>query len=184
MNFQRYPFDKQKCPLEFSSSAHSNEQVILAWADHEKQDVHNSFHMTEFELNKFEYKDNQAIDFKNEIFSKISIEFHLERRWGLYLLDTYFPSALFVCISWLSFWVQISIAPARITLGVTTMLTLVTGSRIQKENLPKISYINNMDIWIVACVCKYKIPFQIQIQFQNSKTKFFFIFSLHFSFSS
>ena len=162
MNFQRYPFDKQNCSLAFSSSDHSNEQLILAWANHKMQ-IYDSFHMTKFNLNEWEYKDNQTINFEDEIFSKISVEFYLERRWGLYLLDTYFPSALFVCISWLSFWVQINAAPARITLGVTTMLTLVTGSRIQKENLPEIPYINKMDIWIVTCVCKYQISFQIQI---------------------
>lgn len=37
--------------------------------------------------------------------------------------------------------------------GMTTMLTLVTSSRATRDKLPRISYIQALDIWIAFCTC-------------------------------
>jgi hypothetical protein len=43
-----------------------------------------------------------------------------------HILVTYFPSALFVSVSWGSFLVSPEVVPGRMVLLVTTLLTLVT----------------------------------------------------------
>ena len=50
--------------------------------------------------------------------------FHLRRRLGYHLFHTYIPSALIVVMSWISFWIKPEAIPARVTLGVTSLLTL------------------------------------------------------------
>jgi anionic glutamate receptor len=56
--------------------------------------------------------------------SRIKVLLHFQRDWYHHLLDMYLPSALFVMISWLSFWLEISAAPARVTLGESTQQNL------------------------------------------------------------
>lgn len=84
-------------------------------------------------------------------FSRITVKFEIEREFGHFLLDIYVPSILFVVTSWLSFWVEIPAAPARVTLSMTTMLTLVTSEKAIREKLPKVSYVHALDIWNVVC---------------------------------
>ena len=84
-------------------------------------------------------------------FSRITLRFEIEREFGHFLLDIYVPSILFVVTSWLSFWVEIPAAPARVTLSMTTMLTLVTSEKAIREKLPKVSYVHALDIWNVVC---------------------------------
>ena len=88
-------------------------------------------------------------------FSKLIASFTLKREFGHFIIDVYIPSILFVISSWTSFWVEIPAAPARVTLGITTMLTLVTSARTAREKLPRVSYIHALDIWIIMCTCNH-----------------------------
>lgn len=85
-------------------------------------------------------------------FSKISANLYLQRKFGQFFLDVYVPITLFVVVSWGSFWIEITAAPARVTLGVTVMLTTVTTARSAREKLPQVSYMHALDIWIVVAV--------------------------------
>ena len=42
------------------------------------------------------------------------------------IIQVYVPSSLIVVMSWVSFYLDRSSAPARVGLGVTTVLTMVT----------------------------------------------------------
>lgn len=57
-------------------------------------------------------------------FTCLAIVFNLRRRLGYHLFHTYIPSALIVVMSWISFWIKPEAIPARVTLGVTSLLTL------------------------------------------------------------
>ena len=48
------------------------------------------------------------------------------RSMGYYLIQIYIPSSLIVVISWVSFWLNRGATPARVGLGVTTVLTMTT----------------------------------------------------------
>ncbi|KAG0437889.1 hypothetical protein HPB47_017242 [Ixodes persulcatus] len=67
------------------------------------------------------------------------------------MVQSYLPTVLIVVISWVSFWLDVESIPARTTLGVTTLLTISSkGSGIQ-SNLPPVSYIKAIDVWMGAC---------------------------------
>ena len=63
----------------------------------------------------------------------LHMQFHLERQYGFFMLQTYVPTILIVILSWISFWINMDAIPARISLGVTTVLTMATqmsGSKV------------------------------------------------------
>ena len=69
-----------------------------------------------------------------------------------YIIQVYVPSVLIVTLSWVSFWLDLEAIPARVSLGVLTVLTLNThGSNVQ-SSLPKVSYIKAIDVWTVTCL--------------------------------
>ena len=65
--------------------------------------------------------------------------------------QVYIPSSLIVVMSWVSFWLNRGAAPARVGLGVTTVLTMTTLINSVNAALPKISYMKSMDIYLFVC---------------------------------
>lgn len=57
---------------------------------------------------------------------------------GYYLIQMYIPSLLIVILSWVSFWINMDAAPARVGLGITTVLTMTTQSSGSRASLPKV----------------------------------------------
>lgn len=57
---------------------------------------------------------------------------------GYYLIQMYIPSLLTVILSWVSFWINMDAAPARVGLGITTVLTMTTQSSGSRASLPKV----------------------------------------------
>ncbi|XP_041375258.1 gamma-aminobutyric acid receptor subunit alpha-2-like isoform X1 [Gigantopelta aegis] len=90
---------------------------------------------------------------KKEVnFSCISAEFKLTRLFGYYVAQVYVPSILIVMLSWVSFWIDIDAIPARVSLGLLTVLTMTTHSTGVHSMLPRVSYIKAIDVWMAACL--------------------------------
>lgn len=70
------------------------------------------------------YTTDCTIEYSTGNFTCLAVVFNLRRRLGYHLFHTYIPSALIVVMSWISFWIKPEAIPARVTLGVTSLLTL------------------------------------------------------------
>jgi len=56
------------------------------------------------------------------------VHFYLKRSFGYYLVQVYIPSILTCLISFVSFWIDHKAVPARISVGLLTVLTVTTQS--------------------------------------------------------
>ena len=59
-------------------------------------------------------------------YSCLKIVLVFKREFSYYLLTIYVPSCMLVIVSWVSFWLDNRSVPARVALGVTTLLTMST----------------------------------------------------------
>ena len=84
-------------------------------------------------------------------YSRLACEIQFVRSMGYYLIQIYIPSSLIVVISWVSFWLNRGATPARVGLGVTTVLTMTTLMASTNSQLPKISYVKSIDIYLGVC---------------------------------
>jgi heme exporter protein D len=66
------------------------------------------------------------------------------------LISTFLPSGFIVVVSWVSFWISPDAVPGRVTLGVTTVLTMITQSFITGFTLPQVPYVKATDVWMAA----------------------------------
>uniref|UniRef100_A0A8C1S525 Glycine receptor, alpha 2 n=1 Tax=Cyprinus carpio TaxID=7962 RepID=A0A8C1S525_CYPCA len=71
-------------------------------------------------------------------FTCIEVKFLLEQQMGYYLIQMYIPSLLIIILPWVSFWIHMDAAPARVALGITTVLTMTTQSSGSQALLPKV----------------------------------------------
>ena len=56
-------------------------------------------------------------------FPCLAIRFILRRNIGFFLIQVYVPSVLIVILSWVSFWINVDASPARVSIGLLTVLT-------------------------------------------------------------
>ena len=54
-------------------------------------------------------------------------------------------------MSWLSFWVKVEDAGARLTLTIANFLTIMSVSQQFTSSLPKVSYVMAIDVWMIVC---------------------------------
>ncbi|XP_072022012.1 glycine receptor subunit alpha-2-like [Amphiura filiformis] len=150
MDFHRFPLDFQSCEADFESFENTIENVHYYWHEDPVE-----FHLDLLKLPQYEvdgvHTHNCTKILKTGVYSCIGADFLFRRTLGYYLLQTYIPSTLLVVTSWVSFWIQIKGSPARVALGVTTILTMITTNNGVRADLPKVSYIKAIDIWFAAC---------------------------------
>ncbi|KAG1677017.1 Glycine receptor subunit alpha-2 [Nymphon striatum] len=94
----------------------------------------------------------QNLSKKKGNFTCLEVIFTLKRRLGYYMFQTYFPTCMIVIMSWISFWIKPEAVPARVTLGVTSLLTMSTQHAKSQATLPPVSYIKAIDIFMSACI--------------------------------
>jgi len=82
----------------------------------------------------------------------MEIRFELARDIGYYVIQVYVPTMLIVVISWVSFWIDAQSSPARVTIGLLTVLTTTTTSNGARASLPRVSYIKAIDVWLIVCL--------------------------------
>ena len=51
-----------------------------------------------------------------------------------------------------SFWIDLESVPARISLGILTMLTITTQSSVHLRNMPAVSFTKAIDVWMATCL--------------------------------
>jgi len=76
-----------------------------------------------------------------DTFACIQAYLKLRRKVGYYIVQVFVPSVLIVVLSWVSFWVDHDAVPARVSLGVLTVLTMTTQSSGARQSLPQVSYV-------------------------------------------
>ncbi|KAF3708573.1 Gamma-aminobutyric acid receptor subunit pi GABA(A) receptor subunit pi Precursor [Channa argus] len=85
-------------------------------------------------------------------YPRLVFHFELKRSILYFILETYVPSSLLVVLSWVSFWISLSSVPARICIGVTTVLTMTTLMMGARTSLPNANcFIKAIDVYLGIC---------------------------------
>ncbi|XP_071847300.1 gamma-aminobutyric acid receptor subunit alpha-1-like isoform X2 [Apostichopus japonicus] len=149
MDFHLYPFDKQVCHLTMESYSHAVQDLIYTWHNHsvifdEELSLAN-YNLLDYStsmLNK-SYGQNE--------YSSLRLKFLLGRDISHQILNVFVPCVLIVMLSWVSLWIPRDATPARVTLGITTVLTMTTTMINAGGDLPMLSYLTAIDIFTTVC---------------------------------
>ncbi|GBO33307.1 Glutamate-gated chloride channel, partial [Araneus ventricosus] len=85
-------------------------------------------------------------------YSCLKVDLQFKREFSYYLIQIYIPCCMLVIVSWVSFWLDPNAIPARVSLGVTTLLTMATQISGINASLPPVSYTKAIDIWTGVCL--------------------------------
>uniref|UniRef100_A0A3Q2Q651 Glycine receptor, alpha 4b n=1 Tax=Fundulus heteroclitus TaxID=8078 RepID=A0A3Q2Q651_FUNHE len=152
MDLKNFPMDSQTCTMQLESFGYTMNDLIFEWLDVGAVQVADDLTLPQFVLKEEKGLGYCTKHYNTGKFTCIEVKFYLERQMGYYLIQMYIPSLLTVILSWVSFWINMDAAPARVGLGITTVLTMTTQSSGSRASLPKVSYVKAIDIWMAVCL--------------------------------
>ncbi|XP_060556702.1 glycine receptor subunit alpha-3-like, partial [Ruditapes philippinarum] len=150
MKLHKYPMDRQMCSLFIQSFAFTTNRLVFRWRKNEPIRLNPNLELPQFTPYRHETENCTDIGEGNTC---LQFNIYLERNIGFYMIQTYIPSVLIVMLSWLSFWLNVDAVPARISLGILTVLTMTTQRSMSNVSLPRVSYVKAIDVWMAVCLC-------------------------------
>ncbi|OQR80039.1 gamma-aminobutyric acid receptor subunit beta-like, partial [Tropilaelaps mercedesae] len=122
--------------------------ISYRWSDGEKSvRISKEVELPQFKVLGHSQR-SRAVALSTGNYSRLVCEIRFVRSMGYYLIQIYIPAGLIVVISWVSFWLHRNATPARVALGVTTVLTMTTLMSSTNAALPKISYVKSIDVYL------------------------------------
>ncbi|XP_073661650.1 gamma-aminobutyric acid receptor subunit delta [Tursiops truncatus] len=152
MDLAKYPMDEQECMLHLESYGYSSEDIVYYWSENQGQ-IHglDRLQLAQFTITSYRFT-TELMNFKSAgQFPRLSLHVHLRRNRGVYIIQSYMPSILLVAMSWVSFWISQAAVPARVSLGITTVLTMTTLMVSARSSLPRASAIKALDVYFWIC---------------------------------
>ncbi|XP_077983849.1 glycine receptor subunit alpha-2-like [Glandiceps talaboti] len=151
MNLQKFPMDQQQCGAQLESYGFTTEDLIFMWREVNPIQLADDLALPQFDIVGTRTMSCMKT-YNTGNYTCVEGRFILARQMGYYMIQTYIPSMLIVILSWVSFWISADSSPARVALGITTVLTMTTQSSGANETLPKVSYVKAIDIWMAVCL--------------------------------
>ncbi|XP_074651147.1 glycine receptor subunit alpha-2-like [Tubulanus polymorphus] len=151
MDLMKFPLDTQMCNLQMESFSFTTDRMRFEWNALAPVELNEYMQLPQFQLDHTETM-NCWKSYSTGNFTCLEIRFFLRREIGYYLIQTYVPSMLIVMLSWVSFWINVEAVPARISLGIITILSMITQSSGIRASLPRVSYVKAIDVWMSTCL--------------------------------
>ncbi|KFO98328.1 Gamma-aminobutyric acid receptor subunit pi, partial [Calypte anna] len=152
MDLTKYPMDKQTCTLQLESWGYNINDVIFYWTrGNDSVRGLDTLRLAQYTVEDHFTSVSEAV-YETGHYPKLVFHFELKRNILYFILETYVPSILLVVLSWVSFWISQSSVPARICIGVTTVLTMTTLMMGARTSLPNANCsIKAIDVYLGIC---------------------------------
>ncbi|XP_077114650.1 gamma-aminobutyric acid receptor subunit pi-like isoform X1 [Ranitomeya variabilis] len=152
MDLTKYPMDKQTCTLQLESWGYNINDVMFYWTrGNDSVRGLNTLRLAQYTVEDHYTSVSEAV-YETGRYPKLIFHFDLKRNILYFILETYVPSILLVVLSWVSFWISQSSVPARICIGVTTVLTMTTLMMGARTSLPNANcFIKAIDVYLGIC---------------------------------
>ncbi|KAL4613029.1 gamma-aminobutyric acid receptor subunit pi-like [Arapaima gigas] len=152
MDLTKYPMDKQTCTLQLESWGYNVNDVMFYWTrGNESVSGLDTLQLAQYTLEDYYTSESEAV-YETGNYPKLIFHFKLKRSILYFILETYVPSSALVVLSWVSFWISLSSVPARICIGVTTVLTMTTLMMGARTSLPNANcFIKAIDVYLGIC---------------------------------
>ncbi|KFO12398.1 Gamma-aminobutyric acid receptor subunit pi, partial [Balearica regulorum gibbericeps] len=152
MDLTKYPMDKQTCTLQLESWGYNINDVMFYWTrGNDSVRGLDTLRLAQYTVEDHFTSVSEAV-YETGRYPKLVFHFELKRNILYFILETYVPSILLVVLSWVSFWISQSSVPARICIGVTTVLTMTTLMMGARTSLPNANcFIKAIDVYLGIC---------------------------------
>ncbi|CAI5451981.1 unnamed protein product [Caenorhabditis angaria] len=143
-----FPMDIMNCELIIESYAYNAAKVKLDWREWEPVFSIAKSKLSDFNLAGMHWTKN-SFGYAAGQWDQLTVSLIFSRSYGFYILQMYIPTYSSVFLSFVSFWIDLKALPARITLGVSSLMALTFQYGNVAKNLPKVGYVKSIDVYMV-----------------------------------
>ena len=152
MDLRAFPRDRQTFDVWIVSPEFGGQRVALVPYDSTTVLRSDSFSISDWELAEpvleaREYRVTGASD----AVSGVSLRFEARRLLGYYVIQVLLPLSAVVLMAWTVFWIDPAVVTTRVSVVVTTMLTLIAYRFMLGNLVPRLSYLTRLD-YFMLCV--------------------------------
>ncbi|XP_037907702.1 glycine receptor subunit alpha-2 isoform X2 [Hermetia illucens] len=149
-----FPFDDPLCSFAMESISYELSHIKYVWKNDEDT-LRKSPSLTT--LNAYLIK-NATITCPIKgswrgNYSCLEVDLTFTRDRAFYFTTVFIPGIILVTSSFITFWLEWNAVPARVMIGVTTMLNFFTTSNGFRSTLPVVSNLTAMNVWDGVCMC-------------------------------
>ncbi|XP_049842402.1 glutamate-gated chloride channel isoform X4 [Schistocerca gregaria] len=149
-----FPFDDPLCSFAMESISYEQKYITYVWKNSEET-LRKSPSLTT--LNAYLIKNATTECEKKSIwrgnYSCLKVDLSFTRDRAFYFTTVFIPGIILVTSSFITFWLEWNAVPARVMIGVTTMLNFFTTSNGFRSTLPVVSNLTAMNVWDGVCMC-------------------------------
>ncbi|XP_076253041.1 pH-sensitive chloride channel 1 isoform X17 [Rhynchophorus ferrugineus] len=156
-----FPFDDPKCTFSMESISYEITSINYVWKNDEDV-LRKSPSLTT--LNAYLINNQTLIcpiqsswrgrkEFLRGNYSCLRVHLIFTRDRAFYFTTVFIPGIILVTSSFITFWLEWNAVPARVMIGVTTMLNFFTTSNGFRSTLPVVSNLTAMNVWDGVCMC-------------------------------
>jgi len=148
LNLRRFPNDSQVLGVHIVAQGYSPDQVRFTF---EK----GGGRATELTISDWSVGDVTVKSDPYEVsglreLAGIRMEVPVRRHVGYYFATIFASAAIIVCMAWMVFWMPVDATNPRISISVTSMLTLIAHRFVVGSELPRLSYLTQMDYFLLG----------------------------------
>jgi len=156
-----FPFDSPMCDFNIESVFHTADKMQFLWSGRNKvpegepSGIIDSSKVLKYHNAYMIHNETLYCDEKEEWrgnYSCLKVRLHFTRDKGFYYTTVFAPGLVLVMSSFFTFWIEYDATPARVMLGVTTMLNFFTTSNKFRSKLPVVSNLTAMNMWDFVCM--------------------------------
>ncbi len=151
LDVRKFPFDKQDFVIRIACADYSTNEIQFLLDKGAQSGIADEFSLPDWKILKWELVFNP---YKPTGLSKGSASFALvlyaQRYASHYIWKVILPLFLIVAMSWVVFWIDPSEAGAQISVGTTSMLTLIAYRFMVGDSMPTVPYLTRIDYFILG----------------------------------
>ncbi len=155
IDFSKFPFDKHSFIFEVYSEFPKdivefvpNEKMALYEKNLYKFDSEDGLTTPDWKVTKVK---TSAITFKKDKYdySGFVVEIEAKRQVIYYIFKIMMPVVFLIIITWSVFWIKVTELQSKVNVSVVTLLALIAYNFVFEKDIPKLSYLTYLDIFIL-----------------------------------
>lgn len=151
LNLKNFPFDKHRFHIVLASLGHTPEEIRFETGKHVKNGIAKELSVTNWEVTSWHMGPStyQPVPGGAKL-PGFTFSFVAERNSVYYIIQVIIPLLIILMMANVAFWIETSLAASQISISTTALLTMIAYRFALSSDLPVISYLTKMDIFILG----------------------------------
>jgi hypothetical protein len=150
LDLREFPLDRQSISVRVVAAGYTSQEVRLT-SGQQLSGRREELSVSDWSIGPARAEEaDLTVPPDGRTLSGVALVFSASRHTGYYLVQLLLPLVAIVMMSWTVFWVDPSVIPTRMSVVVTTMLTLIAYRFMVGSLVPKLSYLTRLDWFLLG----------------------------------